>query len=218
MKYEIWLEKDSTHFGRGLAHLEDGSIEQLAGYCNVSIRQDSFIIGTMNEYGEIDDRLRWFPKPGVIEFYSWENDLESIVFHNETGYDIYIFRFAYLKPGESVEIRKTDRKHAEYLRHWNAEGLGRLIETSYEDPEYKALEGKYGIILSRISAHNWGKTVLKFILADCLLGKEPDTEGFETSAGELSYEENNRIVLQTEKTKYVFAYDGGDGTVMNDGN
>lgn len=66
---------------------------------------------------------------------------------------------------------------------------------SHTEEGYQELVGKYGLILSRMSRRNPSKTVMRFVLADALLGNELDTEGLETSAGKLTYEEGNRIVL-----------------------
>ena len=211
MKYEIWLGNDSTHFDHGTAHFDDGRTESLGAFCNVSIRQDSLLIGVPNEYGELDDKLRWYPMPSVIDFYIWDKALDAVVFHNNSDRDIYICGHLYLRPGESGEVQNhLGKKHSDWLRHMKPIGLGRLVETSHAEEGYQALVGKYGLILSRMSRQDPFKEVLRFVLADCLRGEELDVEGFETSAGRSTFEEGSRIVMQTENSRYVFAYDKGD--------
>lgn len=211
MKYEIWLGNNSTHFDHGVAVFDDGRTEPLDTFCNVGIQQNSLLIGIANEYGEIDDQLRWYPMPGVIDFYVWSKDLDGLTFHNTSDHDIYICGYAYLKPGESTEIQNQyGQKHTDWLRRTAPIGLGRLIETSHIEEGYQELVGKYGLILFRMSREDPFKTVLRFVLADALMGAAVDTEGFETSAGKLTYDENGHMVMQTERSRCVFAYDKGD--------
>lgn len=211
MKYEIWLGNDSTHFDHGIALFDDGCKKPLGAFCNISIRQDSLLVGTTDENGELNDKLRWYPMPGVIDFYIWSKDLEYLIFHNSSDHDIYITGYSYLKPGETAEIRNClGRKHSFWLRQMRPVGLGRLIETTHTEDDYLKLIGKFGLILSRMSRQDPSKTVMRFVLADCLRDAELDLEGLETSAGVLKYEEDGRLVLQTKKSRYVFAYDNGD--------
>lgn len=211
MKYEIWLGDDGTYFDHGTAHFEDGHTDPLGAFCNVSIYRNSLLIGTANQYGEIDDKLRWYPKEGVIHFYFWAQDLEGVVFHNGTGRDIYIYGHAYLKHGESAEVnQRFGTKHADWLRCMTPIGLGRLVETSHTEDDYPNMIGKYGLILARPSRRDLNKNVVRFVLAACLRGEDLETEGFETGAGKVVFDGENQFVLETENSRYVFVNDKGD--------
>lgn len=67
--------------------------------------------------------------------------------------------------------------------------------------------GKTGLIMSRPCRRNPGKTVVRFIMDRALQSDDQETEGFETSAGDLTYEEYGQIALQTKRSRYVFSFE-----------
>lgn len=214
MKYEIWLGGDYTHFDHGKAHLDDGSAVDLMSYCNISIARDSIIIGVPTEFYVPDDSIRWYPAPGVIELCAIHDGL-SILFHNATDYDIYIYGYAYLKPGDSIELdSQTPEKH-KFLSRWEPVGLGRLVATS--NSEFQEFVGEYGLIVQRICfdrkpKRDFGKSYTRFWMASALLSDDDDDDaGFETTPGELTYSKKGEAVLWTKNNRYIYKYDKGDG-------
>ena len=202
MKYEIFVGDNSTYFDYGYAVLEDDFAVDLCTYVNVGIRQDSVIIGIQDEFGEIDDHLRWFPKPGVIEFYYWDkNNLEAITFHNRSQHPIYICGCTYLSAGESKEIKYTaSSPHSSFLSRMDLIGMVRLIEAD----EHKKLIDKEGLLLSAMNEADAFKENIRFVPSELLKDEETELLPFDVNGGRIAYEDSDRIVFRADDREYVF--------------
>ena len=107
MKYEIWLSNDYTHFGHGIAHMDDGrKLELCAWQHTATYGRDSLLIDDEERFkiGGLYP-LRWFIMPGSLEFYSVDKDTPDVLFHNESGVDLRIDDFGVLPNGASMEVQ-----------------------------------------------------------------------------------------------------------------
>lgn len=215
MKYEIWLGNEHYLFDHGTAHMDDGRTEPLGVYHSASLVRDAITIGRPSEFGFPNDPVRCYHAPGVLEF-SRVDDIDFLI-HNDSDHDIYIWYYAYLRPGESAEITNHSRKiHYSYLGRWEPVGLCRLVATSLE--EAQELEGQYGLLVKRLcldldrkAKRDFGKFYTRFLLTDFLRNADADTEGLETSPGQLSFNDRRETVLRTQTGRYIYMYDKGDG-------
>ena len=213
MKYEIWLDSRYSHFDYGVAHLDDGTTRELTTFYNVGNFKDSLHIGVAPVGYDFDPVLRWHPYPGVIEFYMWDAELESITFHNTGNCDIYIWEYAYLKPGESVEITQEQRgQNYDALSRWSPIGLGRLIRLSENEPAGKV--GTYGLIATQLESVGPGfvrhAQTAYFVSAASLRTPSPVVE-LEAHGCVLTYNEDGHAILRADNSEYEFTYDKGDG-------
>lgn len=205
MKYEIWLGNDPMQFERGIAHLDDGSTKELMAWHNSSTYHEGSIL--VDEVGgRYDGPVRWYPKPGVVEFYSWDGNITEIIFHNDSKRDYYIFGYAYLKPGETAVCDgKTKPPHRQLLRRFNPKGLATLQNTSHSEPEYQTMIGREGVLLERLSYEDVTKDVWKFLLPEVFRNEDPELEGFETSAGHKTFA-NGAWTLHTDHSEYTITF------------
>ena len=208
MKYEIWLGNDYVQFEHGLAHLEDGSTKELCAWHNSSCYGPGSVLVQEADFEYEDYPLRWYPRPGVLELYCWENTIVEITFHNESGRDYYIFGYAYVKPGETAVISLSKMPHREFVRKYNPVGLVELQNTSHSEPEFRELIGKRGLLLERLWIEKPFKTVWKFIVADSLRDEDLQLEGFETSPGifKNTNEKRNCLILKTDNSEYTVEF------------
>ena len=212
MKYEIWLGNEYYMFDHGTAHLDDGRTEPLGMYYSTSILRDAITIGRPSEFGFPNDPVRCYPYPGVLEF-SHIDDIDFLI-HNASDQDIYIMYYAYLRPGESVEITgKTHKKHYAFLGRWEPVALCRFVATS--NKEAQELVGQYGLLVKRIcldrnNKKDFGKTFTRFLLSDFLQNEDAEIEGLETSAGTLSFSKEDEAVLCTKNNRYIYKYKRDD--------
>ncbi len=205
MDYEIWLGNDFIQFERGLAHYADGTKKKLCAFHNVGTYNAGSVL--IDEVGNDIEKypLRWYPKPGVIEFYDWDQSINNLILHNEGDSDIYIFGYAYLKPGESANFVRTEKvPHYQALKHYLPIGLVTLNITDNSPLNDSGIFGKKGLLLEATDGkwnYQW-----KFILPEALQGNNALIDGFKTSVGAKSFE-NGCWTLTTENSKYTFSFD-----------
>lgn len=110
MKYEIWLNNNSSYFGRGIAYMDDERKLSLMSWMHVSsYGRDSVLIDDEENFDSGRFALRWFITNGALDFYRINSDTPaSILFHNESGIDIRIDRFGILPNGESITINLSN--------------------------------------------------------------------------------------------------------------
>ncbi len=208
MKYEIWLGNEYIQFKRGLAHFEDGSTKELCAWHNSSCYGSGSVLVQEADFEIEDYPLRWYPHPGVIEFYVWDAKIREVTFHNESNRDYYVFGYVYMKPGDTAVIPLSKMPHRAHVRKFTPRGLVTLQNTSHTEPEYQALIGKRGLLLERLGCEKEIKTVWKFIADDSLQGEDPQPEGFETSPGifQNTNAKPNCLILQTENSEYAVEF------------
>lgn len=107
MKYEIWMGNHYSRFDYGLVYLEDGrSLPLKAWIHTATYGADSILIADLERYELCDFPVRWFIYQSGIEFYCWDEEVESITLHNCTGADLTIRDYGVLPAGESREYIK----------------------------------------------------------------------------------------------------------------
>lgn len=105
MLYEIWIGEHYSHFDHGVAHLDDGRKIELKNWIHVATYgNDSVLIDDAEHFADCNFPLRWFTKPGALEFYHISSNTPDVLFHNESNVDIRIDCFGILKPGESMTV------------------------------------------------------------------------------------------------------------------
>ena len=108
-RYEIWLGDHYSHFDRGIAYLEDGRTIALKSWVHVaSYGSDSVLIDDEEHYTYGRFPVRWFMRPGAMEFYSWDETVPSLLIHNSSSEEIRVDRYCVLKPGESKELMRNE--------------------------------------------------------------------------------------------------------------
>lgn len=109
MTYEIWLGEHWSHYGCGIAHLDDGSNKDLAAWLHTAtFGADTVLIAEEDRYMEMDFPVRWHAKENSLSFYDWEPHIESIIFHNDSGRSLEIIRFGVLEAGGTEELKRRD--------------------------------------------------------------------------------------------------------------
>lgn len=108
--YEIWLGNTHTHFAHGIAHLPDGTTEELKTAIHSGMScLDSVLIA----HDDFDcDSLRWFIYPNRLKFYRIRPTTPDIIFHNESGRQIEIDDFGVMPNGVTVELQLYPDKKA----------------------------------------------------------------------------------------------------------
>ena len=208
MKYEIWLDSRYSHFDYGVAHLDDGTEKEILTFYNVGNFKDSLHIGVAHLGCDFDAVLRWHPFPGVIQFYMWGQELESVMFHNTGDSDLYIWGYCYLKPGESVELRDIQGSaRYDFLYRADPFGLGRLLET--DNPGATSFVGTYGLITWQ-HLHHRLECLYRFTPVSFLRG-ESEATGLELGEGNHSFDNEGRVIVEANGHKYIFEYDKGGG-------
>lgn len=202
MKFEIWLGNDSTHYEHGIAYLDDGRMVELLAYCHIGLVEDAMVIGVADEYKNIHNSIRWYPHPGLI-FMSRLYEVDSVLFHNASDHNIYIYGYAYLKPGDSYEYTEENvETHGEYTSRWRPLGIVRMVDTN--DRKAKSLIGKYGVLMTRGSQQSPGWLHSRFLLVDYLLDPATQNCCFEASAGLLTYDDEGRAVVKAKHSHYIY--------------
>lgn len=103
MRFEIWMGEGYTYFNHGVVHFGDGRTLPLRIWFDGPILglPVSLLLAT-NEWQVIPNWLvRWFILPDGIEIYHWDQDVTSIVLHNNTGADVTVKGYGVLSAGES---------------------------------------------------------------------------------------------------------------------
>jgi len=142
MTYEIWLSDTYGYFERGAAHTEDGRTLQLKAWVHQSTYgSDTLLIDDEENFKSGRFPLRWYIKPGRLDFYVADSDIiESILFHNEGSVDLRVNTYDVLPIGESLEVRtrevfaggrnrRLERNIKRKVRYqWSADGISELCD------------------------------------------------------------------------------------------
>nr|CDL67037.1 unnamed protein product [uncultured bacterium] len=105
MKFEIWMGEHYSWFDHGLVHLEDGRSFPLKGCIHVATYgADSLLLADQEHYACSDFPVRWLIHPSGIEFYCWDEEVESITLHNSSGADVMVNGYGVLPAGKSRRI------------------------------------------------------------------------------------------------------------------
>ena len=108
-RYEIWLGNHYSHFGRGVAHMADGRDLPLKSWIQpATYGADCVMIDDEENYAFSRFPLRWFTCPGSLEFYCWDEEVTSLLIHNDSEEAILIDGIGTLQPGESKELMRDE--------------------------------------------------------------------------------------------------------------
>lgn len=207
MRCEIWLNDTPFHFSHGIIHYEDGRIRFLDSTVKQTATGAECLI--LREEDSISEEylFSWYFKFGVLEPEYWDSSISQITFHNEGKQDLYIWRYVYLRSGADTTIDYLDTQHHTLLQTFRPLGMGTLLLTTSTDADVQAFLKKQGLILYKHTIPDSQTLRVRFIESSFVREVKSGDPGFETSSGELSLDEEHRVVLKTKHSNYVFSLD-----------
>lgn len=207
MTFEIWLNDSRFLFDRGVAYNDDGGKSVLKSITEISHCGAERLIVQVSDDPLRKPMLSWYSKFGILEPETWDSSVERIIFHNTSNKGIYIWHYAFLKPGQSAEIIRMSTHHDELLDDYRPLGMGTLLLMTRKDSDYDTMRDQHGLILYRYVSSDSPYVRVRFILEGAVSGSVlPDT-GFETSSGELYLDDDAHVRLNTAHSKYMFKLD-----------
>lgn len=207
MTFEIWLNDSFYHYDHGKAYHEYGRSRELSASVGIASSGANYLSLADSNTGADKPLFSWFSKFGILEVQSWDRVVDEVIIHNRSSQDLYIWKYVYLRSGETASIRYAEIKHLEHLQGFQPLGMGRLLMTSHQEELYTEYIGHHGLILYKKSSPDQNYVYVRFLRDVHFRSVVLESPGFETSRGELFLNDDQNVLLVTKNAKYVFSLD-----------